>query len=292
MDDSSASGILSTDLVIIGDKKDRLYASTYFVLANNDTGFDNFAADGVLGLGFNINSDGYPTFIDGLKNTGLISHSIFGMYLNSIGPFDAYTGYGTPASNLEIGGYNLTAYSTSNEFIATANITNNGYWSTTLSSITMGNHSFDNLNAIFDSGIPFIIPDSASYLALFEYLSTTYKCVAVSIAGLNLTNCPCTSAASMPGFNVTIGADTLEVPSSSVWYYSKKQCLLLMTDLGSDFWIMGVVFLQNFYTVYDMDNLTISFAPAVSSNYTPPHHSSSELQLVPALFAIILSIFY
>ena len=96
----------------------------------------------------------------------------------------------------------------------------------------------------------------------------------------------------MPGFNVTIGADTLEVPSSSVWYYSKKQCLLLMTDLGSDFWIMGVVFLQNFYTVYDMDNLTISFAPAVSSNYTPPHHSSSELQLVPALFAIILSIFY
>ena len=85
----------------------------------------------MLGLGFNLLSDGHPTFVENLKEQGIIEQAIFSVYLS-----DTEFLYGsktTPESNIMFGGYDVEKYANGTDvtYIPVSGIP--GYWSVRLS---------------------------------------------------------------------------------------------------------------------------------------------------------------
>ena len=215
-------------------------------------------------------SGGNETFVESLKRSGAINNSIIAMYINDVGV--KYDGYGDPPSNLQIGSYNLSKYSTSPSFTVVASvITPPQFWDINISSVYIGNYQINSgINiATIDSGTSLIYIPSYNYYQMLSYL-VLYSGENCDYDNyINTVACKCNSADKLMGFTIKVNGTNLSIPASSIWLYSKRKCYLLI--LESDFWLIGDVFLRNFYTVYDMDNLTVSFAPAVK---TKRNHSS------------------
>ena len=108
-----------------------------FVLTTVDHDFDNMHADGILGLGFNLLSDGYPVFVESLKTQGEISEAIFSVYMSDD---DYQTDVTTdPESNIIIGGYDLDKYAKGKNFTYVDLVDRQGYWGVPLTKIKSGN---------------------------------------------------------------------------------------------------------------------------------------------------------
>ena len=207
-------------------------------------------------------SDGNETFVESLKRSGAIKSSIIAMYINNVG-FE-YDGYGDPPSNLQIGSYDLSKYSTSSSFTVVAPvILPPDYWNIEISSVYIGNFQINSLTnvTIIDSGTSFLYIPSDNYYLLQNYLildsgkDCDYDWIDGSIA------CICKSVNELMGFTAEVNGVNLTAPASSIWLYDTGYCYLLIGE--GDSWLFGDVFLRNFYTAYDMDALTVSFAPAI-----------------------------
>lgn len=107
-------------------------------MVQNNSGFSDFVADGLMGLGFSGLSNNFPNVIDSLKQSWAISSAIFAIYLNTIGEFGNNTGYGLSASNLEIGEYDLGKYSSNVKILTSVQVNSSpGYWMSTADKITI-----------------------------------------------------------------------------------------------------------------------------------------------------------
>jgi len=66
-----------------------------------------------------------------------------------------------------------------------------------------------------------------------------------------------------------IGEKSYRVPRSSLYKaygFRRNNCYVEVTSLpGWNEWILGLTFLENYYAVYDMENLRIGFAESVTS---------------------------
>jgi len=124
-----------------------------------DHDFDNMHADGILGLGFNSLSDGYPVFVESLKTQGEISEAIFSVYMSDD---DYQTGMTTdPASNIIIGGYDLDKYAHGKNFTYVDLVDRQGYWGVELTKIKSGSKSLTTAEfratAIIDTGTSLMV---------------------------------------------------------------------------------------------------------------------------------------
>jgi saccharopepsin len=261
-DGSLCDGVLSKDVISIGSNSSKLSAFAYFALVTSDSGtFSDM--DGILGLGFKYLSDENPTFIDVLQEVGAIKKRIFGLYLNT-GLYNE-SEYGSPASNLQIGGYDLQAFSTSSSFEAVFNVSEAAWWTVEFTSCSMNGKTLaTNFTGIFDSGTSLSLVGSGVLTEILNYLVKTQgrKC------GFDSSNyviiCEDKNTASLPGLTLTTSTGTITGAAKYLWECDSGQCVLLIAE--SDMWLFGDSFLRTYYTVYDMDHLTISFAPAVSQN--------------------------
>ena len=141
---------------------------------------------------------------------------------------------------------------------------------------------------IFDTGTTLIVTDTSSnFNSIYYILSELYgNCQIVQ----GLIECSCKNATSLIGLNFTINNVVLTVPSNRLWDYDDGVCTLLVMASNQGFWILGDVLLQNYYTIYDMDKLTVSFAPSINSNYTPPlpDYENSPFLVLDAVIALVL----
>ena len=250
------------------------------MLIDQDSGFSG-QMDGILGLGFSGLSDNRPTFIQSLKSAGVIQSAVFSMYLS-------YDGFNSNiSSNLEIGTYNLTKFSSNGAIVLTVPVKSSpGYWESTASYINLGKFIGEKIDVIFDSGTSLIIADIGSYNSIYSSLKQQYNCLTYS----GYIICPCADVNQMPSLLITFGQVNLGVPGNRMWEYSSGYCLLMMGSTTDNFWILGDVLLQNYYTIYDMDKLTVSFAPSINSNYTPPlpDYENSPFLVLDAVIALVL----
>lgn len=236
--------------------------------------------DGILGLGFKQLNYGLPTFIDSLLASKSIKRRVFAIYLNNLGKLGEDSGYGDNPSTLEIGSYDYKKYTgTSNPKVNTVQITNTGYWSTNdLISLSIDGLSLTIAGSIiFDSGTTLIVIDTLSFASIYSYLSDDYNCILNDDS--TFMGCKCSSSSSMPSMNFNFNSFNVKVPDSRLWYYEKGFCTLLVTPGDLNFWILGDVFLQDYYMVYDMDNMTVSIT---ETNF---EESSSSSSWASGLFA-------
>lgn len=228
-------------------------AESYFVLVNRDNMTNMDGVDGLLGLGFKELSDDYNTIVDSLYLGGKIQKRVFALYLNHLGEIGNQQGYGNHPSSLQIGGYDLEKYAPDGISATVKVIRGTGFWYSMISKFEMSSYKLTNIPVIFDSGTTLIIVDSNSYKNLYNTLRSKHYCIDYGII-----ICSCDSKDTMPTLKFNIGNVDFKLNQETAWYYEQGQCVLLVQGANIDFWILGSVFLQNFYTVFNMDTLQVT----------------------------------
>jgi len=261
-DGSYVLGTVSQDLIFIGDDVVLNTTSNFLLVTTATMSTDNDNVyDGILGLGFSSLNFNNPTLIDSLYASKAITSRLFALYLNRLGKIGDDEGYGSFPSTLEIGTFDYLKYTgNSSPEVFTFPITSTGYWSTDkVTGLNLGAVSITApLPVIFDSGTSLIVIDTTSFLKLYSALNEDYTC-ALSDDG-SLLACYCKSTSDMPNMVLTSTLYEFTIPSNNVWYREKDVCLLLVSSGSEDFWILGDVFLRDFYVVYNMDAMTVTIA--------------------------------
>ena len=230
-----------------------------FILASSDSDFDNLAADGILvffnqGLAFPSLSDKYETFLTNLKKQKIIEKAIFSVFLTDNKDSDK-------KSSILIGGYDLEKYGKGGTIQYVETYAQTGFWVIPLKSIKVGDDSIgrSSIAAIIDTGTSYILSPNEEIVEVMYWISKYGKCALI----YDSLVCECTQTdwdTVFPNLTFGIGDYSFSLKPKSYFKRENGECVLLVKSLGpKNFWILGDVFLRNFYTIFDMENNKIGF---------------------------------
>ncbi|CAO3668781.1 unnamed protein product [Umbelopsis vinacea] len=233
--------------------------------ATSASGFSG--VDGIIGFGpvdltggTVSNAATVPTIIDNAYSEGLISTKVLGVY------FDPIIGSATTSNNgeLTLGGTDSTKYSGSITYTpVTSTSPSSEYWGINISKITYGSTtvSSSSLPGIVDTGTTLVYLQTSTFDALYKNVKGYYT---DSTTGLVVV--PASSYSGLQNVVFTIGGTQFTLTPSeyilpqaqvSDWggvagtYYS------LIGDAGTESgldFILGQKFLENYYSVFPIDN--------------------------------------
>ncbi|KAH8982167.1 acid protease [Lactarius hatsudake] len=244
-DNSTVSGEQYTDTVsIVGLTAN---GQTLGAAEVYSTGFqsDRFAADGLLGMGFQSLSvyNAAPLF-QSLIAQGEVDRQVFSFYLAKQG------------SELYIGGTNPSHYSGNFTYVP---VTTEGYWQVGFDGVWVnGTQVKQSASAIVDTGTTLILGETDGINALFAKIPGSRQ------VENGLYTIPC-------DFNTPISVGfggkefSVDPKTFNLGYHdsSSTDCVAGAASddsLRGKFWIIGDVFLQNVYTAFDVGNGQVGFA--------------------------------
>lgn len=258
-DGSSAVGELYSDDVLIGG-----YEAVNQTLGAAVTYSANFQAptfnsDGLLGLGFpQISVYGQPPVFQTLISDGAVPESLFGITLSSV----------SGKSELMIGATDTEMYNQSSMVYVSVSLA--AYWQIRMDGLMRPglNNSGDVVianttsyaEAIVDTGTTLIVTsdDNAQ-----KYYADVPGAELVPSLGSGVWSVPCDSIGSILP-SITFGGQAFAVSSSTFNLGqvsdNSTNCVAGLAGGGSDYYIIGDVFLQNVYTVFDVGNSRVGFA--------------------------------
>merc|ERR1719361_1452762 len=250
----SLKGYLSSDIFSVGDLKARVT----FGEATNEPGitFKEAKFDGLCGLGFqSISVDGViPPFIQFHKD-GLLDDYVFAFYLQSSSSSDG---------QLVLGGTDKSHYTGELWYTPLINET---YWMIAIDGATMKGEKVSSVKkAIVDSGTSTLAGPPAEVRKIAEVVG------AKAVIPVKEYTVDC--SASLPDLTFTLGSgkDTKEFAiSGDTWKIEagEGECLMGIIGLeipaadGGPFWILGDVFMRDYYSVFDMGKKRMGFAKEV-----------------------------
>lgn len=265
-----ASGSLGNDTVALSTADIAL--NQPFVLVTASSGFQVMQSDGLLvtsrqGLGFNTLSDGQPTLVETLKQQKVIPKALFSIFLSDSEYGSDWSARST--SSITFGSFDLAQYSDSPELFHVPLTAGEGHWTVSLDALLIDDiNALDvSSSAIIDTGTSYLVGPEAEVGAFIRALPS--NCEMHNSALI----CPCnehfpTLTFVMNGLKFAVTADMYTVKSQDA-------CLILIEPAYMDFWVLGDVFIRGYYSVFDMENLEMGFAPVKSNRhqvtrYNPP----------------------
>ena len=265
-----ALGTLAFDSIDLGNEY--FVENQPFLMVLYTSSFNTFTADGLLGLGSSIQTDGVPTLIDMLKAQQIIKQRTFSLYLSN-NPNSIDT-----ESRLIIGGYD-TKYMLEDS-LTYLNVVDPYYWAVGLISGSFGDISIDisSKQALIDSGTTLIVvayADWPSFLESLQEVDSTCQLYDDTIA------CDCTEGIlAYPSLNLILGDSRSEysfsIPANDYILWYKGYCFPLVQTLKDlDMWILGDLFMIKYYTYFNLENQTIGFARSNPNPNTKPFKSIS-----------------
>ncbi|XP_017075574.2 lysosomal aspartic protease [Drosophila eugracilis] len=243
----SVTGYLAIDTVIINGLA---IANQTFGEAVSQPGdsFTDVVFDGILGMGFQqIAEDNVVPPFYNLYEQGLIDEPVFGFYL-------ARNGSSDEGGQLALGG---TDESLIDGEMTYTSVTQQGYWQFSVNNITWnGTVVSDGCQAIADTGTSLIACPPAAYTQVNSLIG------AMLIEGDYYV--PCSTVDSLPVLTFNIGGTNFDLPSSVyIQTYTEgnyTSCMSTFTYIGTDFWILGDVFLGQYYSEFDFGQNRVGFA--------------------------------
>ncbi|KAF6211039.1 hypothetical protein GE061_014152 [Apolygus lucorum] len=239
-------GKLAEDTVKIGDLEikqqtfgEAIYEDTF--LSKKQTPFD-----GILGLGFpSLSQYALPPFFQAMKEK-LFDKNMFSVFLDKDHP---------AGSNIVFGGYDEDVIDA--DEINWVPITKPQYWQFNMDSVQIGSQLSvgSNAAAIADTGTSLLVGPQEDVESIANTLGAT------AYQGLYVIDA--TQVSSLPDIVIKInGKDYVLEPSDYTINAGQNLAVLGFQSLqGSDLWILGDIFLNKFYSIYNADDKTVGFAP-------------------------------
>jgi hypothetical protein len=249
----AVSGYFSQDDILLAD--DIVVSGQRFAEVQDAGGLGLAYAlgkfDGILGLGFtSISVDGATTVFENAINQNKVDQPVFSFYLGDNAP-----------GELTFGGYDSSKFEGDLQYVPLDAAT---YWQITLDSIEAGSYHKDAsvdrpITAIIDSGTSLMTGPKAEINALAEAVGAK-----PNIMGEYTVDCATVN--DIPDVTFTIGGNKYTIPGPSTVIQASSICLFAF--MGMDFpaggpqWILGDVFMREYYTVFNYADKTIGFAKA------------------------------
>ncbi|XP_028654966.1 pepsin A-like [Erpetoichthys calabaricus] len=241
------SGILGYDTVTVGSIVD---TNQIFGLSKNEPGnfFHYVGYDGILGLAYpSISTSGATPFFDNLMRKGLVSQKLFSFYLSR---------HGRAGSVLTFGGLDPAYYNGSIQWIPLSSKT---YWQITVENVKVQGQvvaCVHGCEAIVDTGTSMIIGDSNNINNILAWVGL-HK----DQNGKYSVNCK--NIGSMPDVTFVINRVEFALPASAYVLQTSSGCSSGFSPSNYQLWILGDVFLQEWYSIYDRANNMVGLVKAI-----------------------------
>ncbi|XP_039472484.1 pepsin A-like [Oreochromis aureus] len=241
----SMTGFLGYDTVTVGGLT---VTNQIFGLSQTEAPFMQYMqADGILGLAYpSLSASGATPVFDNMMNAGLIDQNLFSVYLSS---------NNQRGSVVTFGGVDTNHYSDSITWIP---LSNELYWQITVDSVS-GNGQVVACNggcqAIVDTGTSLIVGPQG------DIDNINYWLGASSQNGEYMVSC--NNIGQMPDVTFNINGQQFTLPASV--YISPSQnygCLTGFSGQGTNLWILGDVFLRQYYSIFNRGQNMVGLAKA------------------------------
>ncbi|XP_048878243.1 pepsin A-like [Brienomyrus brachyistius] len=243
----SMTGVLGYDTVEVAGI---IVRNQIFGLSQTEAQFMYYMKpDGILGLAFpSLSSSGATPVFDNMMSQRLLSQDLFSVYLSS----DSKDG-----SVVIFGGIDSSYYTGSIYWIP---LSSQSYWQITMNSVTINKKAVacpGGCQAIVDTGTSYIVGPSSDVQNLLSSLRAS-----VDQNGDAFVNC--NSVGSMPDLTFTLGGYAFSIPPSAYVSQTSSGCMLRISTGGfGQLWILGDVFIREFYSIFDRGNNRVGLAKAV-----------------------------
>ena len=221
-------------------------------------------ADGILGLAPTAQRGKADLVVQKLYEQGSIPENVFSF---QIGDLDE-------KSVITIGGYDVGRFAKENETLQWHNLTNKFWWTLRLDGASLDGEDLKirTNKVIIDTGTSFtLVPKRDHRLIMRYFLNRGYDCQ-IDKYMYNLFVCQCSDDeyAEYPTLEVIIGGTAYKLAPVNYIERQDGACAFkFMTQEMSGanaFWIMGIPFFQNYYTVFDLKNQRVGFAESKISS--------------------------
>lgn len=216
-----------------------------------DFAYPNFMPDGLAGFAFEqISPLGAKSVFETISDSGVLPESVFSVKLSST----------SGESELCIGATNPNLYV--EDTLTYTAVTEEGYWQVNLEAVSRnGSTVAGNSASIIDTGTTFIITTDDAAKAYYKDIPGSNNSTQGEITYYTI---PCdtigsyTPTLTFGGRSFNVSKETFDLgPESN----GSSDCLGGIASMsGVGFWVVGGVFLQNVYTVFDKGNLQVGFA--------------------------------
>uniref|UniRef100_W8C4H1 Lysosomal aspartic protease n=1 Tax=Ceratitis capitata TaxID=7213 RepID=W8C4H1_CERCA len=247
----SLTGYLASDTVTVNGLA---ITDQTFGVATSEPGntFVDSEFDGILGMGFQqIAVDNVVPPFYNMYTQGLIDSAVFAFYLTR-------NSTSTQGSELTLGGIDSTHYVGELTYVP---VINEGYWQFKVDAVSIdGTELSGECTAIADSGTSLLAVPTDLYVSV-------QAAIGAEQSGEGQYFVDCSQVSELPVISFTIGGTPFELSGADYIVEGLNEanevvCMSAFEDAGTNFWILGDVFMGKYYTVFDMGNNQVGFAPA------------------------------
>ena len=214
------------------------------------------ATAGIIGLSPSGQDSGAQLFIPSLYEQGAIKNNMFSIYIDN-----------NKKSKIHMGGYDLARYATGP--LNFHKLSSDQFWEMPLHRVRAGSLSFKPVvqRVMADSGTSLNLMPEHDYKKIFNhFFKDKFKCQRLKNT---LTMCDCTEEQhqSIPDIHFTLDGTEYKI-NRDQWFErapSHNKCVIkLMHGPHKPYWILGLNFFTNYYTVFDYKNKQIGFAESIN----------------------------
>ncbi|XP_030641082.1 pepsin A-like [Chanos chanos] len=207
-------------------------------------------ADGILGLAFpSISASRATPVFDNMMNQNLVSQKLFSVYLSKNDDAGSFVLFGETDSSY---------YSGSITWVPLSSET---YWQVKMDSVTINGGAAGcagGCQAILDTGTSLIVVPSTDFNNVVSKIGATMD-------EYGDANVDCNKIDSMPSVTFNLNGKSFTVPPSAYVSQTKYGCRAGFGNGGSQqLWILGDVFLRQFYVIFDRQYNQVALAPTVA----------------------------
>ncbi|KAG5282132.1 hypothetical protein AALO_G00052580 [Alosa alosa] len=239
----SMTGILGYDTLEVGGIT---VSNQIFGLSESEAQFmEHMEPDGILGLAFpSIASAGATPVFDNMMRQGLVSQDLFSVYLSGDSESGSVVLFGEIDSQFYTGSFTWVP------------LTSETYWQIELDSITINGNvaCADGCQAIVDTGTSLIVGPSSDISNMNAWVGATTDQYGDALVS-------CENIENMPEVTFNINGHAFTLPASAYVFQRNSGCTAGFGNGGTQqLWILGDVFIRQFYTIFDRHNNMVAFA--------------------------------